>query len=609
MRATDNSKPPHPKGLVKYTWWIVVFWTLVLAFLLARDLAVLDQAKKNLAIREARTHLQKDEAFRFWAATHGGFYVPVDARTPPNPFLDHIAERDIITPSGVQLTLMNPAYALRQMNEEFAETYGADGHLTSLLPLRPENAPDDWERRALKAFETGEVEVIEFTQYQGSPSVRLMRPLITQEGCLKCHEQQGYVVGDVRGGVSVSVPLAPYLAEEQRSANGSKLSYALVWLSGSVLIIEASRIVNKNIFENAESREMLRESYKQLEIRVQERTAELNQTNRELQAEITARTQALEEINKLSKFPAQNPNPVLSIATDGTVIYHNTASAPLLKHWNYVNGEPLPDLWFQLVQDALGDVEVKTGEIEIDDKVLSLTFAPIVEGRFVNVYGLDITELKRATEALWEYSERLEEMVEVRTRDLEAIQEQLIRQERLAVLGALAGGVGHELRNPLGVITNAIYFLKLVLPDADVETREYLSLIDKEVNKAAKIVSDLLDFTRTKSGDCQQTGVRALIEESLVRNRAPEGISVDMVIPNDLPPVWVDPQQIALVLNNLIVNAYQAMPEGGKVTINCEPYAESSGESLDGLPETTRGVRVSVCDTGTGIPPEHGEAI
>jgi len=123
---------------------------------------------------------------------------------------------------------MNPAYIMRQLNEEFAELYEIPGHITSLDPLRPENAPDDWERSALEAFEEGESEILEVTDIDGESYLRLMQPLIAEEGCLKCHEQQGYQLGDVRGGVSVSVPMVPYLAEERQTIIIHGVSVSLV---------------------------------------------------------------------------------------------------------------------------------------------------------------------------------------------------------------------------------------------------------------------------------------------------------------------------------------------------------------------------------------------
>ena len=116
--------------------------------------------------------------------------------------------------------------------------------------------------------------------------------------------------------------------------------------------------------------------------------------------DITERKATLREIEELAKFPAENPNPVFRISKDGTVLYHNYASESLLKQWHYKEGKPLQDRWFQFVLDALRDDAIKTVETEIGYKVIYLTFTPIVEKDFVNIYGLDISERKQAEEKL-----------------------------------------------------------------------------------------------------------------------------------------------------------------------------------------------------------------
>jgi PAS domain S-box-containing protein len=110
----------------------------------------------------------------------------------------------------------------------------------------------------------------------------------------------------------------------------------------------------------------------------------------------------------------------------------------------------------------------------------------------------DITERKRAEQSLQEYNLRLETDVAERTQELRDAHEKMIRQERLATLGQLAGSVGHELRNPLGVISNAVYYLKMTQPDANATIRDYLGIIENETRTSDKIITDLLDFTRIK---------------------------------------------------------------------------------------------------------------
>jgi PAS domain S-box-containing protein len=242
--------------------------------------------------------------------------------------------------------------------------------------------------------------------------------------------------------------------------------------------------------------------------------------------------------------------------------------------------------------------------------------------RFV-VLARDITERKQAEQALKEYSERLEERVDERTRALRDAQEQLVRREKLAVLGQLAGGVGHDLRNPLGVISNAVYLLRMTLPDADETTRECLDMISGEVGSATKIVSNLLDFGRTGPANRQAVPISTLITQALKKCTIPDHVQVTTHLPDDLPDAWVDPHQIGeQVLVNLIANACQAMPL---------PASPSSGdderETIPPLHPPHRGgqeggdrkggqitlhakagegtVLLSVTDTGCGIPQEN----
>ncbi len=218
---------------------------------------------------------------------------------------------------------------------------------------------------------------------------------------------------------------------------------------------------------------------------------------------------------------------------------------------------------------------------------------------FVAVFDV-ITDRKRAEQELKIYTEHLMEMVAERTREVRQAQEKLIRQERLATLGQLAGSVSHELRNPLGVISNAVYFLKLTQPDASETIKEYLDIIEKETRTSDKIVTDLLDFTRIKAVERERVDVSTLLRQTLQRHPVSAPLEVALEIPPDLPPVLADPQHIVQVLGNLVANACQAMEDPQSTSEAPLVMKLTLSASLHGDM-----IEIAVQDTGAGIPPEN----
>jgi PAS domain S-box-containing protein len=209
----------------------------------------------------------------------------------------------------------------------------------------------------------------------------------------------------------------------------------------------------------------------------------------------------------------------------------------------------------------------------------------------------DITERKRAEKVLKEYSERLEEMVEERTRALRDAQEALIRQEKLAVLGQLAGGVGHELRNPLGAISNAVYFLNMALEEPDPDVKETLEILQKEVRTSEMIISSLLDFARTKPPTRRKVDINEVVQEALSRITVPETVEVVSQLDETLSIILADPDQLGQVFGNITLNAIQAMAKGGQLVVKTSEVSEK-------LPKS-EWVAVSFADTGVGISEEN----
>jgi PAS domain S-box-containing protein len=242
-----------------YILALAVIWTVLVGSSLSWYLY--EEHKHTLleAQGRARENIAKDLVFRSWATSHGGVYVPATEETPPNPYLSHVPERDVKTPSGRLLTLINPAYMMRLLHEFGQEQYDIRGHITSLNPLNPRNVPDSWEAEALRAFERGKTEVSSVETKDGKSYLRLMRPLITERGCLKCHAAQGYKEGDIRGGISVSVPFASILAIERASYYSAIIGYIVMWVLGLVGMVLAGRRIGKHIRERELHEEALRQ--------------------------------------------------------------------------------------------------------------------------------------------------------------------------------------------------------------------------------------------------------------------------------------------------------------------------------------------------------------
>jgi len=161
-----------------------------------------DREDQELMLQTARSFFELVVLTREWNAVHGGVYVPVTKETLPNPHL-HVPLKNIRVNSKLMLTKINPAFMTRQLSRLAESHDGVQFNITSLKPLNPDNHPSVTEKRALEDFERGQPE---FFCQQGSEFF-YMGPLMTKKVCLQCHAVQGYKVGDVRGGISVRIPI------------------------------------------------------------------------------------------------------------------------------------------------------------------------------------------------------------------------------------------------------------------------------------------------------------------------------------------------------------------------------------------------------------------
>jgi len=231
--------------LLPITLTTILGWTCLVAALLWLNWQWVGENIVEIARVEARASINKDILYRTWNAKHGGVYVPITADTQPNPYLN-VPQRDVTATDGLELTLINPAYMMRQVNE-LEEKTDIRVRLTSLKPLNPKNAPDAWERKALQSFEAGATEADALDTIDGQEYLRIMLPFVVKEECLKCHAMQGYQIGDIRGGISAATPLALYAEIKESYARIVYFGYSVIWLTGLVGIALTSKELKRRL--------------------------------------------------------------------------------------------------------------------------------------------------------------------------------------------------------------------------------------------------------------------------------------------------------------------------------------------------------------------------
>lgn len=219
------------------------------------------------------------------------------------------------------------------------------------------------------------------------------------------------------------------------------------------------------------------------------------------------------------------------------------------------------------------------------------------DGSFLGYRGIgrDITHRVLTERELEKHQHSLEERVNERTRELKAAQKELLQQERLATIGRLVATVSHELRNPLGAVRNAAYYLKRKTPHQEPRWLEQLAIIDKEINAADKIISDLLETTRAKVPVVQDIDLESLVRQVFESCRS--DLDIEFRYASDPPDLQLaaDKDHLRQVLLNLVTNSVHALRQGGSILVSARQDAAQSS--------------IWVRDDGPGIPDEYHEHI
>jgi len=280
-------------------------------------------------LRQGRTMFNQVMLTRRWLARHGGVYVRKHPFVKESPYMEGA---DTATLQGEPIILRSPDLVTREMSELSGKEGALKFRVVSLDPINPENAADPWEARALESFEKGRSEA--FSILGGGPDIRVryMAPVRTEADCMRCHQEYGYEVGRVRGGISLEFPVGELLENSETVARNMIAGFvvlgamivAFLWLGTNSLLLkplsEVSRAVagmregdysrplqkkgNDEIGDLAEAvaetREFIRNYNAALESEVKARTEQLEEINRTLEAKVEKQTAALLEHERMA---------------------------------------------------------------------------------------------------------------------------------------------------------------------------------------------------------------------------------------------------------------------------------------------------------------------
>ncbi len=586
---------------------ILLIWLSAGSFSIGWNLYDDRREYELLALKAARTFLIQIKYMRSWNAGHQGVYVPVSKDTRSNPRLFD-PERDVHTVEGLELTKINPAYMLRQLSELTSRNNTATFHITSLTPVQPANKPYPWEKPWLEQFQSGELtEASGFFQGKQGPLFRYMAPMVVRQECLQCHKQQGYALGDIRGGISVTLPMP------MPTTNWFMVfSHLLSMVAGSALILFFGRRLREQrwqllqlndelryeIRERKEIQQQLQAARDSLEIRVNERTRELSRANRELNRKIHERGK-LEQVltmiyDEFYQLFNSAPDGMLVIDRQFHILRVNRALCRLIKQdGNAVIGRKCYNILHcsacrtdecPLSRIMQGEKRV---ELETVKQTAAVTLPCIVtstrfkepDGTLLGVIQVikDISSRKKIEDALQESNRALEEFAHV---------------------------ISHDLQEPLMLIQA---FSQRLQKKAAAELPEgcdsYLDQINSSAERMQTLIRGLLqEASLNKTVSFLEVDLNEIMTVVLddLALRIEKTVAVFHI--EQLPTITADPLAMRQLFQNLLSNSIKYRHKEGRPEI----WIKVQSVHGDGSADT---IEITVADNGIGFAEEDREKI
>lgn len=552
------------------------------------------QLEQNL-LTTARSVYQNILITRQWISDHNGIYVYLKPGEVPNPFLP---QPTLISKDGDTLNLKNPALVTRELSElsQYLGTHFSF-HMASQNFINPINKPDTFENSALQYFrtldttQTPKKEFYRMEKENGHYYFRYFAPLFIRESCLSCHSQQGYKLGDLRGGLSVLLFIDDY-----QKAKKENLLFLLIsafstigFLSFLIFVaIQKSVIRPLKLIEEG-TRKIQQDDYNfKLPISQRDEIGHLANAFDDMRLRIQDYTNRLKSSERKYRSLIENSLEAIAIIDSHKNILDCNSKLSYLTHYHYSeirqkNFDNLID-----ISDIrrLGSSRQTGEETEHFETVL---FAADGLKIPVEIYIIHGFSLGNESDLAFVYVRDLSER--------KKIEQYSVQTEKMVALGQISSGIAHEIRNPLFSLNNNLDFLNKQYRNRKIFKEIYPEL-KNSIERIHQIVSAILDYSKPHLPEFQLINVKSIIEKSILLVKKQFEKSATRIITefsdNDCT-IEADPHLMEQVFINLFLNAFHAMEDAGILTVRTIP-AENH-------------LLVEVQDTGKGIPEEDIERI
>ncbi len=600
-----------------YRFVAVSIWLLAVASSLAWNRVDNVREKNEIAQETARAFFEQIIASRRWNLMHGGVYVYTTEASPTNQFLPK-DKQSIRDDHGRQLTMINPAYMTRQIAEITREEGLVRFHITSLTPLRAENSPHPWEIPWLESFNRGSKEQGTFVKENGEQLYRYMAPLTYKKSCIPCHAASGQQPGDIRGAISISIPIRfhkslwPLLL--------SHLFVALLGIGGIFFfggrlassrkkILSTNKKLEQEVEERKQTEKKLISIQENLERIVASRTAELRQTNEILDGKIREQQRieaSLISINdEFIQIFNSAPDGMHVTDRDFNVIRVNRAYCQLTgKTIEEIQGRKCYDVFSgklchtdqcPLIQIIGGAerVEVEARKNRADGKVVPciITATPFrdPDGKLTGIIEVtrDISGWKKIEHSLSATAEHL------RARNME--------------LKEFAHVISHDLQEPLMLIRAFSEKIRTnYTTDLPQKGKSYLEHIENSARRMQALIDGLLLYSRvsSKAKPFEAVELQSVIDsvlDDLAVNI--ENNQAHITVEPNLPAIEADPLQMRQLFQNIIGNSlkYHHQHRTPKITIKRVVFPDPH--------DNQNYIRIRIEDNGIGFKEEYQKQI